>query len=132
ATCLETVWVRDVTEHFEADKRGLDDHDLPDKLTFVLRRRLDDLTLNLMRNYDIDPNADIYVVQELKNGQAVAKTNDAEKEAVAYYQDVENMAYMTVRCAPSSNHKCDRVINGNVRIGDGNYDLRRVDSDFST
>ncbi|KAL3892106.1 hypothetical protein ACJMK2_004343, partial [Sinanodonta woodiana] len=137
ATCLETVWVRDVTEHFEADKRGLGDHDLPDKLTFYLRRGLDDLTLNLMRNYDIDPNADIYIVQELKNGQSfLAKTNDAEKEAVAYYQDVDNMAYMTVRCAPSSNyrsiHECDRVINGNVRIGDGNYDLRPVDSDLPT
>ncbi|KAL3892111.1 hypothetical protein ACJMK2_004348, partial [Sinanodonta woodiana] len=111
ATGLETVWVRDVTEHIEADKRGLGDRDLPDKLTFYLRRGLDDLTLNLMRNYDIDPNAEIYVVQESKNGKSfLVKTNDAEKEAIAYYQDVENMAYMTVRCASRSIHECDRVI----------------------
>ncbi|KAL3892127.1 hypothetical protein ACJMK2_004364, partial [Sinanodonta woodiana] len=58
ATGFETVWVRDMTEHIHADKRVLGDHYLPDQLTFKLRRGLDELTLNLMRNYDIDPNAD--------------------------------------------------------------------------
>ncbi|KAL3892134.1 hypothetical protein ACJMK2_004371, partial [Sinanodonta woodiana] len=80
-TGLETVWVRDITAEFQADKRELDDSDLPDQLTFNLRRGIDDLTLKLRRNYEIDPNADIYVVQKLKNGQSfVAKTNVIEME----------------------------------------------------
>ncbi|KAL3892138.1 hypothetical protein ACJMK2_004375, partial [Sinanodonta woodiana] len=110
-TGLETVWVRDMTAETQADKRALDDYDLPDQLTFNLRRGLDDLTLKLKRNYEINPNTDIYVVQKLKNGRSfVAKTNAIEKEAAAYYQDIGNMAFMTVRCALKSNHKCDRVI----------------------
>ncbi|KAL3892129.1 hypothetical protein ACJMK2_004366, partial [Sinanodonta woodiana] len=130
-TGLETVWVRDITAEFQADKRELDDSDLPDQLTFNLRRGIDDLTLKLRRNYEIDPNADIYVVQKLKNGRSfVAKTNVIEMEAVAYYQDIGNMAFMTVRCVARANHKCDRVINGNVRIGDFDYDIRPVESDI--
>ncbi|KAL3892109.1 hypothetical protein ACJMK2_004346, partial [Sinanodonta woodiana] len=81
ATDLEIVWVRDVTEHIKSDKRGLGEHDFPDQLTFYIRRGLDDLTLNLIKNYDIDPNAEIYVVQELQNGHSfLAKTNDTEKK----------------------------------------------------
>ncbi|KAL3892117.1 hypothetical protein ACJMK2_004354, partial [Sinanodonta woodiana] len=131
ATGFDNVWVRDVTEEIQADKRGHGDQDLPDLLKFYIRRGLDSLTLNLIKNYEIDPNADIYVVQELKNGRSVlAKVNDKEKEVVAYYQDIANMAFVTVRCVSRSNHKCDRVINGNVRIGDCNYDLRPAESDF--
>ncbi|KAL3892141.1 hypothetical protein ACJMK2_004378, partial [Sinanodonta woodiana] len=111
ATDFETVWVRDMTAEIQGYKRELDEYDLPDQLTFNLRRGLEDLTLKLKRNYEIDPSADIYVVQKIKNGRPVlAKTNDIETEAVAYYQDVENMAFVTVRCASRSNHKCDRVI----------------------
>ncbi|KAL3892121.1 hypothetical protein ACJMK2_004358, partial [Sinanodonta woodiana] len=133
ATDFEIVWVRDVTEPIEADKRGLGDHELPNQLTFSLSRGLDDWTLHLVRNYDIDPNADVYVVQKLKNGQSIlARTNDKEIEDVAYYQDIWNMAFMTVRCAERSNHKCDRIINGNIQIGDCNYNLRPVESDFSS
>ncbi|KAK3576244.1 hypothetical protein CHS0354_027043 [Potamilus streckersoni] len=66
----------------QADKRALDDLDLPNQLTFDFRRGLDTVTLNLKRNYDIDPNADIYVVQKLKNGRSfLAKTNELENEA---------------------------------------------------
>ncbi|KAL3892144.1 hypothetical protein ACJMK2_004381, partial [Sinanodonta woodiana] len=133
ATGLETVWVRDMTAEIQGYKRELDDYDLPDQLTFNLRRGLNDLTLKLKRNYEINPNADIYVVQKLKNGRPfLAKSNDIETEAVSYYQDVENMAFVTVRCASRSNHKCDRVINGNVRIGYCNYDLRPVESEFES
>ncbi|KAK3576241.1 hypothetical protein CHS0354_027040, partial [Potamilus streckersoni] len=63
-----------------ADKRTFDDLDLPHQLTFDLKRGLDTVTLNLKRNYDVDPNADIYVVK-LKNGRSIlAKTNELEKE----------------------------------------------------
>ncbi|KAL3892131.1 hypothetical protein ACJMK2_004368, partial [Sinanodonta woodiana] len=80
-TGLETIWVRDMTAETQADKRALDDYDFPDQLTFNLRRGLDDLTLKLKRNYEINPNADIYVVQKLKNGRSfVAKTNAIEKK----------------------------------------------------
>ncbi|KAK3576240.1 hypothetical protein CHS0354_027039 [Potamilus streckersoni] len=128
ATGFETVWVRDVTAQFQTDKRALDDLDLPDQLTFDLRLGLDNINLNLKRNYDIDPNADIYVVQKLRNGRSfLAKANVLEKEAVAYYQDKDNGAFMTVRCVKRSNHKCVRIINGNIRIGDYNYDLRPED-----
>ncbi|KAK3594367.1 hypothetical protein CHS0354_014073 [Potamilus streckersoni] len=133
ATGFETVWVRDVTAQFQTDKRALDDLDLPDQLTFDLRLGLDNINLNLKRNYDIDPNADIYVVQKLRNGRILlAKANELEKEAVAYYQDKDNGAYMTVRCVKRSNHKCDRIIKGNIRIGDYNYDLRPDESDVAS
>ncbi|KAK3604045.1 hypothetical protein CHS0354_038709 [Potamilus streckersoni] len=78
---FETVWVRDVSTNFHAEKRALGDLDLPDQLTFELRRGLDDLTLNLKRNYEINPNADIYVVQKLKDGRSfLARTNEIVKE----------------------------------------------------
>ncbi|KAK3576242.1 hypothetical protein CHS0354_027041, partial [Potamilus streckersoni] len=110
-TGLEMVWVRDVTAHYQANKRGLSAFDFPNQLTFHLKRGLDDVTLNLNRNYAIDPNADVYVVQNLKDGRSLlARTNKLEEEAIAYYQDIENGAYMTVRCVQRSNHKCDRVI----------------------
>ncbi|KAK3594368.1 hypothetical protein CHS0354_014074 [Potamilus streckersoni] len=133
ATGFETVWVRDVTAQFQIDKRSLDDLDLPDQLTFDLRLGLDNINLNLKRNYDIDPNADIYVVQKLRNGRSfLAKANELEKETVAYYQDKDNGAFMTVRCVKRSKHKCDRIINGNIRIGDYNYDLRPDESDVAS
>ncbi|KAL3892128.1 hypothetical protein ACJMK2_004365, partial [Sinanodonta woodiana] len=78
---LETVWVSDMTAEIQGDKRSLDDYDLPDQLNFNLRRGLDDLILKLKRNYDIDPNADMYVVQKSINGRSfVAKSNYLDKE----------------------------------------------------
>ncbi|KAL3892090.1 hypothetical protein ACJMK2_004327 [Sinanodonta woodiana] len=124
-TSLETVWLNDVTTRFQTDKRTLGDTDLPHQLTFHLRRESDDLTLNLRRNYDIDPNADIYFVEQLKDGRSILKKeNILEKEDVAYYQDKENGAYMTVRCVRRSTHDCDRVINGNIQLGSRSYDLQ--------
>ncbi|KAK3598629.1 hypothetical protein CHS0354_037579 [Potamilus streckersoni] len=132
ATGFETVWVTDVTAQFQADKRALGDIYLPDQLTFDLIRGSDELTLNLKRNYDIDPNTDIYVVQKLKDGRSfLARTNKLEKEAVAYYQDIDNEAFMTARCAQRSNQNCDRIINGNIRIGGSYYDLRQAESDLT-
>ncbi|KAK3577644.1 hypothetical protein CHS0354_016039 [Potamilus streckersoni] len=65
----EIVWLKDVTTSFEKDKRTSIDLDLPDELTFYLSRGSNDLTLHLKRNYFIDPNADVYVVQKLENGK---------------------------------------------------------------
>ncbi|KAK3602673.1 hypothetical protein CHS0354_024995 [Potamilus streckersoni] len=111
ATGFETVWVREVTEQIQADKRALVDLDLTDQLTFVLRRGLDDLTLNLKRNCEIDPNADIYVLQKLNDDRSlIARSNELESDAVAYYQDRENGEYMTVRGVKRANHKLDFVI----------------------
>ncbi|KAL3861175.1 hypothetical protein ACJMK2_007240, partial [Sinanodonta woodiana] len=43
---------------------------------------------------------------------------------VAYYQDIENGAFMTARCVKKSSGQCDILINGNIRIGDRMYDLQ--------
>ncbi|KAK3587442.1 hypothetical protein CHS0354_007933 [Potamilus streckersoni] len=80
-TGLETVWLKDVTQTLQSDKRELSDPDLPDQLTFHLKRGADVLAFKLRRNYDIDPNADIYVVQNMKDGQsALRKSEFLEKE----------------------------------------------------
>ncbi|KAL3836858.1 hypothetical protein ACJMK2_022269, partial [Sinanodonta woodiana] len=62
-TTLETVWLKDATE-----KRTLSNTDLPDKLAFHLTRRSETLTLNLRRNHDINPNADVYFARKMQNG----------------------------------------------------------------
>ncbi|KAL3856578.1 hypothetical protein ACJMK2_011313 [Sinanodonta woodiana] len=38
---------------------------------------------------------------------------------------------MTVRCVRRSNGQCDRVINGNIRIGNIHYDLRPAETDVT-
>ncbi|KAK3586771.1 hypothetical protein CHS0354_016946 [Potamilus streckersoni] len=77
---LETVWLEDITK-LQNDKRTLADPGLPAQLTFSLRRKSDALKLQLKKNYDIDPNADIYVVQRTNNGRTiVTKTQSLEKE----------------------------------------------------
>ncbi|KAK3609041.1 hypothetical protein CHS0354_018591 [Potamilus streckersoni] len=77
----ETVWLKDVTKRIHGEKRTLDDFDLPDQLTFQLRRETEALNLNLKRNYDIDPNAEIYVGRKLKDGRSVLlKTQNMKKE----------------------------------------------------
>ncbi|KAK3598285.1 hypothetical protein CHS0354_019811 [Potamilus streckersoni] len=121
----EIVWLKDVTEIFHTQKRLFGDHDLPDHLTFHVRRRSGVLTLKLKRNYEIDPDADIYFVEGTKDGRSIlSKTKTLECEAVAYYQDLDNRAYMTVRCIKSLNQQCERIINGNLQIGDRSYELR--------
>ncbi|KAL3853994.1 hypothetical protein ACJMK2_013278, partial [Sinanodonta woodiana] len=126
----ETVWLRDITNIFQGEKRTLGDFDLPDHLTFYLRRGSDALTLNLRRNYDIDPNAKIYVVQKLSNGRSVlTETRSMINENVAYYQDMASAAYMTVRCVRKSNEQCERVIYGHIQIGDRSYDLLPAERD---
>ncbi|KAL3891936.1 hypothetical protein ACJMK2_004178 [Sinanodonta woodiana] len=129
----EMVWLKDVTNRDQANTRSFEDNQLPDQLTFHLKRRSGDLTLTLKKNYDIDPNADIYVVQDIKNGQPrVTKTNILEKGDIAYYQDVKNGAYITVRCVRRFNQQCNRVINGNMRIERRMYYLRPAKTEIAS
>ncbi|KAK3576268.1 hypothetical protein CHS0354_027712, partial [Potamilus streckersoni] len=110
-TDSETVWLKDVTTLLQTDKRTLSDDDLPDQLSFILKSKSHTLTLNLKRNYDIDPNADIYTVRKLNDGRSLLeKTDNIENEDVAYYQDRDNGAFMTVRCIKGSNSHCERLI----------------------
>ncbi|KAK3586772.1 hypothetical protein CHS0354_016947 [Potamilus streckersoni] len=77
---LETVWLEDITI-LQSDKRTLGDPGLPAQLTYSLRRKSDFLTLQLERNYEINPNADIYVVRRTKDGRPIlTKTKNLEKE----------------------------------------------------
>ncbi|KAK3600760.1 hypothetical protein CHS0354_017053 [Potamilus streckersoni] len=123
----EIVWLKDVTAIFQTQKQIFSDPDLPDHLTFQVKRGSGVLILNLKRNYEIDPNADIYFVERAKDGRSIlSKTTMLEREAIAYYQDVDNGAYMTVKCINSLNQQCERIINGNLQIGDRSYDLRPV------
>ncbi|KAK3578109.1 hypothetical protein CHS0354_007820 [Potamilus streckersoni] len=39
---------------------------------------------------------------------------------------------MTVRCVKRSNVTCERVINGNIRIGDNDYNLRPAKGEFTS
>ncbi|KAK3605304.1 hypothetical protein CHS0354_003947, partial [Potamilus streckersoni] len=68
-----TVWVKEVTAKSHTNKRIFGDPVLPHQLTFHIRQGSHCLTLNLKRNYDIDPNADIYVVQMSKDGPSIPK-----------------------------------------------------------
>ncbi|KAL3836834.1 hypothetical protein ACJMK2_022247, partial [Sinanodonta woodiana] len=128
AGSVETVWLKDAT-----DKRTLSNIDLPDELVFDLTRRSETLNLNLRRNYDINPNTDVYFARKSENGELVLeKSRHREKENLAYYQDIENGAFMTVRCVKRSNEQCDRIINGNIRIGDIDYALQPAETDASS
>ncbi|KAK3598241.1 hypothetical protein CHS0354_001062 [Potamilus streckersoni] len=131
---LETVWLKEATSRLKIDKRTLIDNiDLPDELTFHLRRASNGITLHLKRNRDIDPNADVYFIRTLKDGQSVmVKTQNLENEDIAYYQDMNKGAVMTVRCDTRSSGQCGRVIYGNVRIGHKNYDLRPAETDVTS
>ncbi|KAL3856707.1 hypothetical protein ACJMK2_011430, partial [Sinanodonta woodiana] len=132
ATDSEIVWLNDVTSSFEIDKRTLSDHALPDELTFRIRRGSDDLTLNLKRNHGIDPNADIYVVKSLKDGPSkLEKSQHLKTEDVAYYQDRNHGAFMTVRCIKRISGQCERFINGYIQLGDRYYDLQPANVDRS-
>ncbi|KAK3603948.1 hypothetical protein CHS0354_030875, partial [Potamilus streckersoni] len=80
STVSKNVWLKDVTR-FKTEKRINDDLDLPDELTFHLTGISTALTLNLKRNYGIDPNANVYIVRELKDGQPLLdKALNLEKE----------------------------------------------------
>ncbi|KAK3582132.1 hypothetical protein CHS0354_017243 [Potamilus streckersoni] len=132
STNLETVWLKDVTTNSHGITRTVGELHLPNELTFHLRRASDDLTLNLKRNHDIDPNVGVYFSRKLEDGRSVlVKTRDLEKEDVAYYQDTSNEAFMTVRCLKRSTERCDRVINGNMRIGASTYHLQPAETDLT-
>ncbi|KAK3598431.1 hypothetical protein CHS0354_016429 [Potamilus streckersoni] len=80
-TDVETVWLKDATTRFQTDKRTLSDSDLPDQLSFQLKSRSRTLTLNLKRNHQVDPNLDIYIVNNLNDGPSfLEKAQDLEKE----------------------------------------------------
>ncbi|KAK3576696.1 hypothetical protein CHS0354_024305 [Potamilus streckersoni] len=128
-TDSDIVWLKDVTTNFQTDKRKFDNLDFAEVLTFHLSHVLKRLTLNLKKNHEIDPNAKIYVVRKLNDDRFyLEKTPDLGKEEVAYYQDVENGAFVTIRCVKRSSGECDRVVNGNVRIEGRNYDLRPAET----
>ncbi|KAK3584062.1 hypothetical protein CHS0354_032416 [Potamilus streckersoni] len=81
AIALETVWLKDVTTTSQTDKRTLSETDLPNELTFHLKRGSKVVTLNLRRNHGINPNADFYFARKLKNGQsALVKSRNLEKK----------------------------------------------------
>ncbi|KAL3875189.1 hypothetical protein ACJMK2_038116 [Sinanodonta woodiana] len=110
----EMVWLTDVTRRLPTVKRDSSDPSLPDNLTFQLRGGSRSLTLNLKRNNEINPNADMYFVRKSNDGQShLEKALNLENEDVAYYQDWQNGAFMTVRCVRRSDGQCNRVI---VRI----------------
>ncbi|KAL3875183.1 hypothetical protein ACJMK2_038110 [Sinanodonta woodiana] len=126
------VWLTDVTRRLPTVKRDSSDPSLPDNLTFQLRGGSRSLTLNLKRNHQINPNADMYFVRKSNDGQShLEKALNLENEDVAYYQDWQNGAFMTVRCVRRSNGQCNRVINGNVQIEERNYDLQPANTDIT-
>ncbi|KAL3856270.1 hypothetical protein ACJMK2_011044, partial [Sinanodonta woodiana] len=95
----ETVWLQDVTTGLQTDKRLISDLDLPDVLTFAFSRGSQALNLNLRRNHDINPNADIYIVEKLKDGRFHSRKSRDLGQA-----------------------------NGNIRIQGSNYDLRPAET----
>ncbi|KAK3575895.1 hypothetical protein CHS0354_034471, partial [Potamilus streckersoni] len=116
-------------------KRKVGESDLPDDLTFYLSRGRGPhaMYINLKRNQGINPNADVFFVRTLQDGRThLEKTPNIENEDVAYYQDRENGAFMTVRCVTKSTGQCDRVIYGNIKIGDINYDLQPMETDVAS
>ncbi|KAL3836860.1 hypothetical protein ACJMK2_022271, partial [Sinanodonta woodiana] len=122
---LETVWLKDAT-----DKRTLSNTDLPNELAFQLTRRSETLTLNLRKNHDINPNANVFFARKVQNGTLVlVKSRNTAKQNLAYYQDIENGAFVTVRCVKKLNEQCDLIINGNVRIDNRNYELQPEETD---
>ncbi|KAK3585048.1 hypothetical protein CHS0354_009898 [Potamilus streckersoni] len=81
STSFEILWLKDVTARFQTDKRTLIDVDFPNDLTFHLTRGSESLTLNLKRNHDINPYADVYFARKLKDGQPVlVKSRNYHKE----------------------------------------------------
>ncbi|KAL3861400.1 hypothetical protein ACJMK2_007435, partial [Sinanodonta woodiana] len=87
----ETVWLKDVTTRLQRDKRSIGMSDHPEKLTFLLKRNSDTLTLNLKRNDNVDPNADLYTVRNLDDGRSIVeKTVDAEKEVDQLYAGIND------------------------------------------
>ncbi|KAK3584061.1 hypothetical protein CHS0354_032415 [Potamilus streckersoni] len=75
------LWLKDVTTTSQTAKRSLSEIDLPNELTFHLKRGSKDVTLNLRRNHVINPNADFYFARKLKNGQsALVKSRNLEKK----------------------------------------------------
>ncbi|KAK3592752.1 hypothetical protein CHS0354_016508 [Potamilus streckersoni] len=119
---LEIVWLKEVTTRSLTDKRTHRDTNLPNELAFVLRRSSETVSLKLRRNHDINPKADFYFAQKLNDGEsALVKSPHWETEDVAYYQDMENAGFFTVRCVKQSNAQCESIIvNRNYTNGSDN------------
>ncbi|KAK3592753.1 hypothetical protein CHS0354_016509 [Potamilus streckersoni] len=67
---LEIVWLKEVTTRSQTEKRMLSDTNLLNELAFVLRRSSETVSLNLRRNHDINPKADLYFAQKLNDGES--------------------------------------------------------------
>ncbi|KAL3861484.1 hypothetical protein ACJMK2_007517, partial [Sinanodonta woodiana] len=135
-TEAETVWLTEVTAGLQTDKRGVTSPDFPDQLSFHVKGITHELVLNLEKNNRIDQNVDTFIVQSTIDGQSLMeKMKSLDKADVAYYQDVDNGAFMTARCVKRSSGQCDILINGNIRLGDRSYNIRpseayAIPSDF--
>ncbi|KAL3861512.1 hypothetical protein ACJMK2_007541, partial [Sinanodonta woodiana] len=70
-TDADTVWLKDMTTRLHTNKQEVTGADLPDRLSFHLKRKTHDLVLNLKRNYHIDPNADTYIAHTLRDGRTI-------------------------------------------------------------
>ncbi|KAL3861685.1 hypothetical protein ACJMK2_007709, partial [Sinanodonta woodiana] len=128
-TEAETVWLTEVTTGLQTDKRGVTIPDFPDQLLFHVKGKTHELVLNLEKNNRIDQNVDTYIVQSTIDGQSLMeKMKNLDKADVAYYQDVDNGAFMTARCVKRSSGQCDILINGNIRLGDRSYNMRPSDA----
>ncbi|KAK3608763.1 hypothetical protein CHS0354_010466 [Potamilus streckersoni] len=86
----EIVWLKDLTAIFQTQKRIFGNTDLPDQLVFHVRRGSGVLTLNLKRNYEIDPNADMYLVERTKDGRSILSkaTTLERKKYVAHSSSI--------------------------------------------
>ncbi|KAL3861674.1 hypothetical protein ACJMK2_007698, partial [Sinanodonta woodiana] len=123
-TDSETVWLKDVTGRFQTEKRTLSYPGLPDQLSFHIKGESHNVILNLERNNEMDPNADIYIVEKLDDGRShLVKTENLETEDVAYYQDRENGAFVTARCVKRLNGQCDISIVNQLYRGIGDPEI---------
>ncbi|KAK3578114.1 hypothetical protein CHS0354_007826, partial [Potamilus streckersoni] len=81
ATGSETIWLEDVTPRFQTEKMTSSGLNLADHLTFRLRRGSYVFTLNLERNHDINPDTDMYILRNVRNGRfRISKSRNLEKE----------------------------------------------------
>ncbi|KAK3594231.1 hypothetical protein CHS0354_007212 [Potamilus streckersoni] len=81
----EIVWLKDLTAIFQTQKRIFGNTHLPDHLVFHVRRGSGDLILKLKRNYEIDPNADIFLVERTKEGRSILSKATTLERKVSFY-----------------------------------------------
>ncbi|KAK3598288.1 hypothetical protein CHS0354_019814 [Potamilus streckersoni] len=77
---LPTVFISHVLRHSLAERRYCN---IPDAETDI-RRGSGVLNLMLKRNYEIDPNADIYLVERAKDDRSILSKTTLERE-VSFY-----------------------------------------------